>query len=67
MTKISICSWGPTATGLAVLPLLPYMYDEIVEHIVDRVFEPIEKKVLNEKEAEEMAPVAHYNIIKESE
>lgn len=64
MIKISICRWGPTATGLAILPLLPYMYDEIVEHIVDQAFVPIEKKILSQKEVESVPPVAHHNIIK---
>jgi fission process protein 1 len=66
VTNISISRWGPTVTGLAVLPLLPFMYDELVEHVVDRAFEPLEKKLLSEKDAKRVPPVAH-NILKESE
>ncbi|KAH8551514.1 mitochondrial 18 KDa protein-domain-containing protein [Umbelopsis sp. PMI_123] len=66
MKNTKIKTWGPTATGLAILPLLPYMYDEVVEHIVDRAFEPLEKKILSEKEAKSVPPVAH-NIVNKSE
>ncbi|KAG2183341.1 hypothetical protein INT43_006346 [Umbelopsis isabellina] len=66
MKNTKIKTWGPTVTGLAVLPLLPFMYDELVEHIVDRAFEPLEKKLLTEKEIKSVPPVVH-NIIKESE
>ncbi|KAI8575768.1 hypothetical protein K450DRAFT_260112 [Umbelopsis ramanniana AG] len=66
MKNTKIKTWGPTATGLAILPLLPYMYDEVVEHIVDRAFEPLEKKVLSEKDVSRVPPV-HHNIVKESE
>ena len=42
------------------------MYDEVVEHIVDRAFEPLEKKVLSEKDVSRV-PLVHHNIVKESE
>jgi hypothetical protein len=42
------------------------MYDEVVEHIVDRAFDPLEKKILSEKEAKSVPPVAH-NIVNKSE
>lgn len=66
MKNTKIKTWGPTVTGLAILPLLPFMYDELVEHVVDRAFEPLEKKLLTEKEVKNVPPVVH-NIIKESE
>ncbi|KAG2175224.1 hypothetical protein INT44_007712 [Umbelopsis vinacea] len=66
MKNTKIKTWGPTATGLAILPLLPYMYDEVVEHVVDRAFEPIEKKILSEKDVSRVPPV-HHNIVKDSE
>ncbi|KAF7731567.1 hypothetical protein EC973_009331 [Apophysomyces ossiformis] len=37
--------WGPTALGLAVVPFLPYLFDHPVETFVDRIFEPIDKRV----------------------
>jgi fission process protein 1 len=30
--------WGPTISGLAVIPFLPYMFDHPVEYICDNVF-----------------------------
>ncbi|KAL9558599.1 hypothetical protein MBANPS3_000808 [Mucor bainieri] len=38
-------AWGPTLLGLGIVPFLPYIFDEPIEHIVDRVFKPIEEKV----------------------
>lgn len=39
-------AWGPTATGLAIVPVLPYLFDKPVEHATDAVFEWIEKKII---------------------
>ncbi|KAI0080707.1 hypothetical protein K474DRAFT_1682443 [Panus rudis PR-1116 ss-1] len=41
-----IRSWGPTVTGLAIIPVLPYLYDKPVEHATDFAFEWIEKKII---------------------
>lgn len=38
-------TWGPTATGLAIVPALPYLFDEPVEHITDVAFEWVEKQL----------------------
>ncbi|TFY53638.1 hypothetical protein EVJ58_g9342 [Rhodofomes roseus] len=38
--------WGPTATGLAIVPILPYLFDKPVEHATDAAFEWIEKKII---------------------
>jgi fission process protein 1 len=38
--------WGPTLTGLCVIPFLPYMYDHPTEHVCDVFFDnvwPIKK------------------------
>lgn len=35
-------AWGPTLTGLAVVPILPYLYDAPVEMATDYVFELFE-------------------------
>ncbi|KAI8060803.1 mitochondrial 18 KDa protein-domain-containing protein [Gongronella butleri] len=40
-----IRAWGPSALGLAVVPMLPVLFDEPVEHVIDRLFEPLEQRV----------------------
>lgn len=40
-----IKAWGPTLSGLAVVPFLPYLFDKPVEHAVDYVFEKIEHRL----------------------
>jgi fission process protein 1 len=32
-------SWGPTVTGLAIVPVLPYLFDHPVEKATDVAFE----------------------------
>ncbi|ORZ13948.1 mitochondrial 18kDa protein, partial [Absidia repens] len=34
-------TWGPTSVGLAIVPFLPYLFDEPVEHLMDKIFEPL--------------------------
>ena len=31
--------WGPTLTGLALVPLLPYLFDHPIEVATERVFD----------------------------
>ncbi|OJT10536.1 hypothetical protein TRAPUB_12974 [Trametes pubescens] len=38
-------TWGPTVTGLAIVPVLPYLFDKPVEHVTDVAFEWIEKQI----------------------
>ncbi|KAI7905863.1 mitochondrial 18 KDa protein-domain-containing protein [Cokeromyces recurvatus] len=38
-------AWGPTLLGLGIVPFLPYIFDEPIEHIVDKIFKPIEERV----------------------
>ncbi|KAI0921453.1 hypothetical protein AcW1_004579 [Taiwanofungus camphoratus] len=45
-------TWGPTATGLAIVPVLPYLFDKPVEHATDAVFEWIEKQIVEQKKTE---------------
>jgi len=33
-----IRAWGPTVTGLAVVPGLPFLFDHPIEHVTDRAF-----------------------------
>lgn len=35
--------WGPTAVGISIVPALPYLFDEPVEHVVDYAFDKIEE------------------------
>ncbi|KAH7916766.1 mitochondrial 18 KDa protein-domain-containing protein [Hygrophoropsis aurantiaca] len=39
-------TWGPTLTGLAIVPVLPYLFDHPVETATDKAFEWIEKKFI---------------------
>lgn len=43
-------TWGPTATGLAIVPVLPYLFDTPVEHATDIAFEWIEKQIARSSE-----------------
>lgn len=38
-------SWGPTMTGLAIVPVLPYLFDHPVEAATDHVFDWIRRKL----------------------
>jgi mitochondrial fission process protein 1 len=44
-------TWGPTITGLAIVPVLPYLFDHPVEKVTDAAFEWIEGKVVERDEA----------------
>ncbi|KAI0722151.1 mitochondrial 18 KDa protein-domain-containing protein [Cerioporus squamosus] len=46
-------TWGPTATGLAIVPALPYIFDKPVEHVTDIIFEWIEKQIARSGTASE--------------
>ncbi|KAK1926462.1 mitochondrial 18 KDa protein-domain-containing protein [Papiliotrema laurentii] len=35
--------WGPTAVGIGIVPFLPYLFDEPVEHAVDFAFDKLEE------------------------
>ncbi|KAF9818357.1 hypothetical protein IEO21_02872 [Rhodonia placenta] len=39
-------TWGPTVSGLAIVPVLPYLFDKPVEHATDAAFEWIEGQVI---------------------
>lgn len=43
-------AWGPTVTGLSIVPILPYLYDKPVEHVTDFAFEWLEKKLIEQQE-----------------
>jgi fission process protein 1 len=41
-------AWGPTMTGLAIVPVLPYLFDHPVEHAMDSVFDWIREKLIQQ-------------------
>jgi len=41
-TSPRLRTWGPTVTGLAIVPALPYIFDRPVETVTDRAFEWVE-------------------------
>jgi fission process protein 1 len=42
--------WGPTMTGLAIVPILPYLFDHPVEYIIDHAFDWIKKRLVDQKD-----------------
>jgi mitochondrial fission process protein 1 len=39
-------AWGPTLTGLAIVPVLPYIFDHPVEEATDRAFGWLKSKMI---------------------
>ncbi|KAG6866525.1 hypothetical protein C0991_003069 [Blastosporella zonata] len=48
--NVRLKTWGPTATGLAIVPILPYLFDHPVEHVTDRAFDWIREKIMESNE-----------------
>ncbi|RXW21184.1 hypothetical protein EST38_g4674 [Candolleomyces aberdarensis] len=46
-----IKTWGPTVTGLAIVPILPYLFDHPVEHVTDRAFDWIRQKLIERNQS----------------
>jgi mitochondrial fission process protein 1 len=44
-TNPRLRAWGPTITGLAIVPALPYIFDHPVEEATDRAFEWIKQRL----------------------
>jgi len=44
-TNLRVRAWGPTVTGLAIVPALPYLFDHPVEAATDHVFEWVEHQL----------------------
>lgn len=55
--NVKVKAWGPTLLGLGIVPFLPYIFDEPIEHIVDKVFKPIEDRV-----AEPVSRLGHNKV-----
>lgn len=45
LLTVIIIAWGPTFTGLGVVPILPYLYDHPVENGTEWAFDWIAEKV----------------------
>ncbi|KAI0269193.1 mitochondrial 18 KDa protein-domain-containing protein [Gloeopeniophorella convolvens] len=43
--NLRLRTWGPTATGLAIVPALPFIFDHPVEVATDRAFEWVEHQL----------------------
>ncbi|KAJ3888238.1 mitochondrial 18 KDa protein-domain-containing protein [Lentinula edodes] len=46
--------WGPTATGLSLVPGLPYIFDHPVEHVTEKAFEWIKERVADNSKKDEL-------------
>ncbi|TEB35335.1 hypothetical protein FA13DRAFT_1811058 [Coprinellus micaceus] len=44
--NVKVKTWGPTVTGLALVPALPYLFDHPVEQVTDRAFDWIREKLI---------------------
>ncbi|ORY27804.1 mitochondrial 18 KDa protein-domain-containing protein [Naematelia encephala] len=42
-TNTTLKRWGPTSVGLGIVPFLPYLFDEPVEHVVEATFDKLEE------------------------
>ncbi|QRV87601.1 hypothetical protein RhiJN_15619 [Ceratobasidium sp. AG-Ba] len=51
--NIRVKAWGPTLTGLAVVPLLPYMFDHPVEHATESAFNWVKEQMIKENARKE--------------
>jgi fission process protein 1 len=45
-TNVKVKTWGPTFTGLAIIPILPFLFDHPVEKATDHVFDWIKEKLV---------------------
>ncbi|KAF8268272.1 mitochondrial 18 KDa protein-domain-containing protein [Lactarius quietus] len=50
-TNPRLRAWGPTVTGLAIVPALPYLFDHPVETVTDRAFEWAEHQFAKSRES----------------
>ncbi|KAF8901652.1 mitochondrial 18 KDa protein-domain-containing protein [Gymnopilus junonius] len=53
-TKVRI--WGPTTTGLAVVPILPYLFDQPVEKATEYAFDWIREKIIEQRQSRTSSP-----------
>ncbi|TFK43236.1 mitochondrial 18 KDa protein-domain-containing protein [Crucibulum laeve] len=43
-------AWGPTVTGLAIVPVLPFLFDHPVEYVTEHAFDWIRQKIIENNE-----------------
>ncbi|KAG8702038.1 hypothetical protein FRC08_003736 [Ceratobasidium sp. 394] len=46
--NVRLKAWGPTFTGLGIVPFLPYIFDHPVEHATDRIFSWVSEQMIKE-------------------
>jgi len=51
-TSQKVRIWGPTVTGLSIVPILPYLFDHPVEKATDYTFDWIKKKIIEQKQSQ---------------
>lgn len=44
--NVKLKTWGPVGVGLAIVPVLPYLFDKPVEYLLDAVFEKYDQSKL---------------------
>jgi len=44
--NVRVRAWGPTVTGLAIVPALPFLFDHPVEKVTENAFEWIREKLI---------------------
>ncbi|PPQ92384.1 hypothetical protein CVT25_008734 [Psilocybe cyanescens] len=51
-TNPKVKTWGPTLTGLAIVPVLPYLFDHPVEYVTEHAFDWIRQKLIERNQAQ---------------
>ncbi|EIN10303.1 hypothetical protein PUNSTDRAFT_125224 [Punctularia strigosozonata HHB-11173 SS5] len=44
--NVKVKTWGPTLTGLSIVPVLPYLFDHPVEKATDAAFDWVEEQLV---------------------
>ncbi|KAL8287451.1 hypothetical protein RQP46_003309 [Phenoliferia psychrophenolica] len=47
--SVKVKAWGPTVLGLSIVPALPFIFDEPVEHVVDAGFDMLEERLFKDQ------------------
>ncbi|KDR83425.1 hypothetical protein GALMADRAFT_235552 [Galerina marginata CBS 339.88] len=52
VTNPKVRTWGPTMTGLAIVPILPYLFDHPVEKVTEHAFDWIRNKFIERNQSQ---------------
>ncbi|KAF9055057.1 hypothetical protein BDZ89DRAFT_1097806 [Hymenopellis radicata] len=52
--NVRVKTWGPTMTGLAIVPALPYLFDHPVEVATERAFDWIREQLVKHEEEKDL-------------